>query len=450
MGWLVREKGFYKSLFTIAIPIALENLITFTISMMDTVMIGALGEVQLSAVALANQVFYIFMVLTFGIGSGANVLIAQYWGKRDLVSIRKVLSLVYRVVICAAILFSLAAFFIPGQLMSIFTTDQLVIAEGIQYLKIIAFLFLAFGLATVSLLTLRGVGSVKIALLVYSVSLVVNVFFNWVFIYGNLGAPKLGVAGAAIATVMARFCELIIMICYFLFFEKKIQLKFRDLLHFPKDMLSDYLHNGVPVMFNELLWSLGASMVAVVIGRMGTSLVAANSIVTVVTQFVSVFIFGLANAGGVIVGNTVGAGQYDAAKKRAKTIMLISILVGLLASSLMLLVRPLVISFYNVPEETKRIAYELMISASIIVFFHAISAITMMGPLRGGGDARFVLINDLVFMWMVAIPLGFLTGLSLHWAAPVVYLVLKSDEILKCISAVIRLNSGRWLRDITR
>ena len=449
MSILVRDQTFYKKLGAIAIPIMLQNLITFGVSMMDTLMLGRLGEVQMSAAALANQLFYMLMVIGFGIANGSNVLIAQYWGRGDTEKIRSILSVMYKVVLVVGLIFSAVALFAPGAVMSFFTTDEAVIAEGIKYLKIMGWVAVFYAMTTSTACMFRSVGSVTIAVLVNATSLVVNTSLNWVLIFGHLGFPAMGISGAAIATAISRALEFIIMMTYLFVKDQKIGFRPKDLAGWEKDVVHRFVGTAAPVVFNEVLWSSGAITVTMIIGRMGTEFVAANSIYSVVNQLATVAIIGLSNAAAAVIGHTIGEGEPIKAQERAKTLLAMGLGIGLIASAIVFFARPIVINFYNVSEVTKGYAYDIMGVGSLIIVFLALSSVSMMGVLRGGGDVKFVLFMDVFFMLVVAIPLGYLAGLVWKLPVLVVYLILKCDEILKSTFACIRVLRGRWVRDVT-
>ena len=301
-----------------------------------------------------------------------------------------------------------------------------------------------------TIMMLRSVKTVKISLVVYSLSLVVNAFFNYILIFGNFGAPVLGVQGAAIATVIARITEFSIVLIFMIKFENKILLKASHLLKVDKIIFKDFLTNCTPVLFNEFLWSTGSTMISIILGRLGTETVAANSISNVVFQFVTVFIFGLSNATAVIIGNTIGEGKNEKAKEYSRTVGVLSIIMGIMAGGVILLIRPIVVDFYNVSQVTKNIAVEIMGSMSVIVIFQSFGVTLMMGVLRGGGDAKFVLINDIIFLWLVAIPCGFIVAFILKWPIAAVFFIVKSDEVIKSIIAAVRVLGGKWVRNVTR
>ncbi|MGU8379011.1 MATE family efflux transporter [Clostridium perfringens] len=447
---ITRDKRFYRLLFSIALPIAVQNLITFMVSMVDTLMVGALGEIQLSAVSIANNLFFVLTILMFGLAGGSNIMISQYWGKGNVKTIHKILAIMYRVCLLITGIFIFIALFLPKYFMGIFTTDKAVIDFGASYLRIVCIGYLFYSITNCTIMMLRSVKTVSISIVVYTASLVVNSILNWIFIFGNLGAPELGIRGAAIATVCARITEFSIVLVFMFIYERKIGLKIEHLLKLDKEILKDYVGLCTPVLCNELLWAIGASMISVIVGRMGTEVVAANSINGVAHQFVTVFIFGMSNATAVIIGNTIGEGKKEKAKEYAYSIGIFSVVMGCISGLMILLIKPFVVNFYNVSYSTKLIAMEIMTVTSGIIVFQSLASNFMMGVLRGGGDAKFVLINDLIFMWLVAIPGGFFVAFVLELPVALVFLVIKCDEILKSLTSVYRVISGKWVNDVTK
>ncbi|TPE20670.1 MATE family efflux transporter [Clostridium perfringens] len=447
---ITRDKRFYRLLFSIALPIAVQNLITFMVSMVDTLMVGALGEIQLSAVSIANNLFFVLTILMFGLAGGSNIMISQYWGKGNVKTIHKILAIMYRVCLLITGIFIFIALFLPKYFMGIFTTDKAVIYFGASYLRIVCIGYLFYSITNCTIMMLRSVKTVSISIIVYTASLVVNSILNWILIFGNLGAPELGIRGAAIATVCARITEFSIVLVFMFIYERKIGLKIEHLLKLDKEILKDYVGLCTPVLCNELLWAIGASMISVIVGRMGTEVVAANSINGVAHQFVTVFIFGMSNATAVIIGNTIGEGKKEKAKEYAYSIGIFSVVMGCISGLMILLIKPFVVNFYNVSYSTKLIAMEIMTVTSGIIVFQSLASNFMMGVLRGGVDAKFVLINDLIFMWLVAIPGGFFVAFVLELPVALVFLVIKCDEILKSLTSVYRVISGKWINDVTK
>lgn len=447
---LVQDKNFYKQILKIALPIALQNMLTFAVSMMDTIMVGSLGETAISASSLANQLTFMLSVIMFGVSGGANVLISQYWGKKDTGAIHKVLAIMYRVTLALVVVFSAVALFMPESFLKIFTTDQQVIAQGVGYLKIVMWSFFFYAVTNATLGMLRSVRAVKIAIVVYTVSLLVNTFFNWIFIFGKLGAPAMGVRGAALGTVIARIVEFVIVAVYMFKVDDKIKLTLKSLLPTDKMMVKDYAVNSLPVVCNEMLWGIGASIVSIVVARMGTEVVAANSICNVAMQLVSVMIFGISASAQVIVGNTIGAQDYEKLHQVRVTLQIFGIAIGVVAAVMMLAMRPIMAVLYNVSDLTKVYTGQLMTVTAFLMLFRGAENVNMMGILRGGGDARFVLFADLIFMWTLAIPLGFFAAFKLHWPVAAVFIVLKIDEILKTFLSFWRLRNNNWVRNVTR
>lgn len=447
---LTKDKYFYKSALSIGLPIALQNLITFSVSMADTVMLGSLGEVSLSASAIGNHLFFTLMVLIFGVGGGASVMTAQYYGKDDIDSIHKVISVMYRLSIVLAFIFITISLLVPKEFMSIYTKDKEVINEGAKYLRIICISYIFYCLTNTTITVLRSVKVVRISLLVYSISLIVNIALNYILIFGKFGVTPMGIRGAAIATVASRITEFIVIFTFIFFFDKKIQLKARELFIIDNKIFKDYIKTGTPIILNEFFWSIGATMISIILGRMGREVVAANSINNITFQFSSLFIFGLSSASSVIIGNTIGKGDYQKVSEYADSICILSLVMGIFSAILIYILRPFVVSFYNVSDITKDISMQIMVATSILAIFKSTSGCILMGVLRGGGDNKFVFKVEMIFLWFLAIPLGFISAFV--WKLPIVFifLFLKIDEVFKSIAGVYRVMSNKWIKDVTR
>ncbi|MBR3963176.1 MAG: MATE family efflux transporter [Oscillospiraceae bacterium] len=450
MSFLIKDKNFYKVLFSITLPIAAQNFITFTVSLADSLMLGKVGEIALSGANLANQLFFILMIITFGVTSAAMVFASQYWGKDDIYSMKRVITIMLRLAAFISLVASALAICIPETVMSWYSDDLEVIEAGASYLRIIGWAYPFYSITNAMASVLRSAHVVKISIVIYLSSLIVNVSLNWVLIFGNLGAPELGIRGAAIATAVARVVEFIILLIYLAFFEKKIHYTFRDLFVPVRDYLGAFLKTGVPVVLNEAIWSIGTSALSMIIGHISTEFVSANSIANIIWQCVWVVVSGMGNATSVVIGNSIGRGENkEIILNKAKTIVLISAIMGVISAFLLMIIRGPVINFYEVSAETKALAYDLIVSYAIIIVFQSMSVQYVVGIFRGGGDTKTAMFVDVFFLWTVAIPLGALVGLVLGWAPPFVYIMLRSDEFLKNIMSFIRLRSGKWIRDIT-
>ncbi len=450
MSFLIKDKNFYKVLFSITLPIAAQNFITFTVSLADSLMLGKVGEIALSGANLANQLFFILMIITFGVTSAAMVFASQYWGKDDIYSMKRVITIMLRLAAFISLVASALAICIPETVMSWYSDDLEVIEAGASYLRIIGWAYPFYSITNAMASVLRSAHVVKISIVIYLSSLIVNVSLNWILIFGNLGAPELGIRGAAIATAVARVVEFIILLIYLTFFEKKIHYTFRDLFVPVKDYLGAFLKTGAPVVLNEAIWSIGTSALSMIIGHISTEFVSANSIANIIWQCVWVVVSGMGNATSVVIGNSIGRGENkEIILNKAKTIVLISAIMGVISAFLLMIIRGPVINFYEVSAETKALAYDLIVSYAIIIVFQSMSVQYVVGIFRGGGDTKTAMFVDVFFLWTVAIPLGALVGLVLGWAPPFVYIMLRSDEFLKNIMSFIRLRSGKWIRDIT-
>ena len=452
---LIRERHFYRRILTIAIPIALQNLITLVTSMMDTVMLGRADEtgILLSASSLANQPFFILTITTFGLSGAASVLTAQYWGKGDVQSIRSIFSLIIKAAAVLSLVMGTAVLLFPTSIMRLYSNDPLVIEKGVEYLRIIGFAYYTFGISNTIICTLRGIEVVKVSVVVNLVSLLTNVFLNWVLIFGNLGAPALGIQGAAIATLCARLLEFVIAVLYLFVVDKRLQFRLRHLWPFHKVLALDLLRCGTPVVLNELAWSLGITVQAAILGHIRYAAgdpVAANSIAGIVQQLSTVFIFGIANAAAVMVGMTIGEGKIEAAKKQAHTFKYLSFFIGVLSCGLILLLKNIFVDFYNIPYETKELAKQLMVVIAFITIFVSSSSVLIVGVLRGAGDTTFCLTAEMICLWLVATPLAFVLANLLHAPVPLVLIGMKIDEPTKTIACLIRMRSDKWLRSLTR
>lgn len=446
---MLKDRQFLKTLVTLMLPMVAQNLITLATQMMDSLMLGRLGQIELSASSLANQPFFIFNLLIFGMASGSSVLNAQFWGKGDVRSIKIVISICLKVALTVSILLGAAVIIFPETVMRIYTDDPEIIAAGAEYLKIVGFCYFFFGLSNTLLTTIRSVGIVRIAVIDSIFSLVCNSGLNYLLIFGSFGFPKLGIRGAAIATVIARMGEAVIVLVYILVIDRKLRFKIRDFWEFDVGLLKNYLKNGLPVAFNEVLWSVGISIQSMVMGRLGASVVSASQIASIVQQFSSVLIFGVANAAAIIIGNDIGAGKMERARERVTWFRIIGVILGIFASCLILGLSGPVVSFYNVPEETKQLAIEMLRVLAVIVLFVAQTGIGVVGLLRGGGDPRFALFVDLAGLWLVATPAALLSAFVFGAPVLVVYACTKLDEPVKLLMLAWRMRNHHWMRDVT-
>ena len=445
------ERTFYKMLVTIGLPVALQNLISTSVNLMDTLMVGRLGESALSATSIANQIFFFYSIVIFGITSAAVILCSQYWGNNQIGVIRKVLTLSLWLAASAGTVFVALLLLIPEQLMALFTPDATVMQLGVGYLRIIAVAYLLYGLTTTCLMVLRSVEDVKVAMCIYSLSVVVNVFFNYMFIFGKFGAPAFGVAGAAMGTVIARSLEFCIMLVYMLRAEKKIAYRLPMLRQMEPVLLKDMLHYGLPVMINELLWGAAHSLHVVILGHMeaGVEAVAANSICSVVFQMSMSFIIGRSSASAVVIGKTVGQGDLQQTSRYAHKLLRVYFCVGLALFGLILLLREPVIQFYKIEPQTIAMAQQFMVVYAIVIFCTGFCHPLITGILRGGGDIMYAAVADAGCLWLF-LPIGAAAAFVFHATPPLVYLVLRLEIVLKMFVCLFRLRNDNWIKVVIR
>lgn len=446
---IYKDSSFYKKVLGIAVPIALQSLITTGVNVMDTIMIGAVGEMQLSAVSLANQFISIYQILCMGIGMGASVLVARFFGMGEQKAVRKTIAIMLRFCLSIATLFCLVTAAAPHFVMSIYTEEEPIIAEGIVYLKWSVVTYFLLGLSLTCTIILRNVGKTTMPLYTSIGAFFLNVGANYVFIFGKLGMPAMGVAGAALGTLVARIFECSV-ICGFLFFkEDRIAFRIPHLFMQTRDLLREYVRISVPVLISDGILAFGNSAVAMVVGRLGSSFVAANAITTSTQQLSNVMTQGFAQAGAIVTGNTLGEGKPEQAQEQGYAFMGLGIGFGTLAALIITAISGPMIRAYNISPDTAQIAKQLMIAISIIILFQATNSIMTKGVLRGGGDTKMLMLTDNVFLWVISIPLGILAGFVLKLPAFWIYICLKLDQIIKAVWCVFRLRSGKWIKKIS-
>ena len=428
-----------------ALPVVLQNMITIGVNMLDTIMLGAYGEIQLSGSSLANEFISLYQILCLGIGGGAAVLTSQYWGAGDVGAVRRVITLMLRVSLTIAAVFMAATLFIPDVIMRIYASEQEVIDAGVLYFRISAPTFLLTGIITPATVVLRSVRQVKLPLVASIISFGSNLVLNYILIFGKLGLPEMQIAGAALATVIARVIEAAIILVFLLKVDTRIGLKVRHLFGRCSDMFKPYLRYSVPVIISDFLLGLGNTAVSIVIGHLGASFVSANAIVSQTVRLSTVMNQGISNAGGVMTGNTLGKGDTEKAYRQGVTFLMLSLLMGILAAVIILAVCPPVINAYNITQETRDIAFQLMYSVSIMVIFQATQSMLTKGILRNGGDTRFLMVADIAFMWLASIPLGYLAGYVWYLSPFWIYALLKIDYIIKTVWCTIRLKRRTWI-----
>ena len=453
-----KNPSFYRGVFALALPIALQSLISIGVNMLDTIMVGSLGETALSATSLANSFITIYHIFCMGLGMGASVLVSRYWGMKNAGdghekeadhALKQTVSLMLRITLGLAAIFALLTFFLPGSLMKMYTSDEEIIRLGDIYFRwsVITYFFLGSGLVTT--IVLRSVGQVRLPLYVSIGAFFVNLGANYAFIFGKLGAPRMEVAGAALGTVIARLFEAAIILGYLFFKDKNISFRIRDLFMKTSSLLGEYIRISIPVLVSDAILAIGNNSVAMVIGRLGAAFVAANAITNVTQQLSTVMIQGVSQAGAIVTGQTLGQGDRNKTMNQGWMFFGLGLGLGTISAIFIMLVSHPIISTYKVSEETVKIAEQLMAAISIIIVFRATNSIMTKGVLRGGGDTKMLMLADNIFLWILAIPFGILAGFVFHWSAFWIYIALKSDDIVKTFWCLLRLKSEKWIKKIS-
>lgn len=445
---LFYDRKFYKGVFVLALPIVLQYLIASSLNMLDTVMIGMVGEVELASVGIANQYYFIFSLIVMGISSGISVFIAQLWGKKDKENIRRVLCIGLISGIIITIAFTIVALIIPENIMSIFNKDPEVIAIGSDYIKIVCisyiFATITFNFASAS----RSIENTLVPMFASFVGLITNGVLNYIFIFGKLGLPVMGVKGAALATVIARVLECAVLLTYIYISKGILSVRLKDCVGNSRQLTASTYSAIIPVVLNEACWGLGNVTYAIIYGRIGTQASASVQICSTVLNLFMIITFGLANASVVIVGKEIGAGNEERGKLYAKRLCAVSLAVGMILSIILFISTPLILSSFNVSqiviEHSKYILYIYAIFMMIKVY----NAMVIVGILRGGGDAKYGLLVQGITLWFIGIPMAFIAAFILKLPIPLVVLCSCTEEVIKVVILIRRFISNKWINSM--
>lgn len=430
--------------------LAVQNLISFAVNLADNVMIGAYSQTALSGVAIVSQVQFLLQMIVLGIGTGITVLGSQYWGRKQTEPIRRVTSAGMLLAMGTGLLFLLVTFFFPNQTLSILTNEKAVIAEGVKYMRILCWSFLLYTLTNTLLYALRSVETVRIGFVVTLAALVINVFLNYCLIEGNLGFPEMGVEGAALATLISRVAEFLIVAIYVCVIDKKIQWKPADLFRQDKELFRDYIRVGFPVIMSETMWGLAMAAQTAILGRLGDNTIAANSIATTIFQVISVISYASSTTSGVLIGKTVGEGDIPRVKAYTKTLQVIFVIIGIVTGTVLWFSKDWILGLYDsINPDTYALTVQFIGILSVTVVGTSYQVACLPGIVTGGGDTKFVLINDLIHQWLIVIPAAFLSAFVFHGPLWVTFLCLKADQILKCFVAIVKVNRYRWIHVLT-
>ncbi|MEG1633777.1 MAG: MATE family efflux transporter [Oscillospiraceae bacterium] len=457
LRYLKQEPGFYRSALLLMIPMILQNFVTNCMQLADTFMVGALGEVELAAVTMANSLFFVLSLMIFGIQSGASVLVAQYNGRDNKEAINRVMGMGYYVSLSLTTVVALASFFFPREIMRIITNNPLLIEPGADYMRIVGFSYIAMSISGIYISVQRSMENPKLGAYLLTFSGCLNIFLNYMFIFGKLGAPAMGCAGAALATLISRMFEVVVVAIY--------ATRSRNLPFMPKKLLCpgkiiarDFAKYSLPVICNEGLWSFAVALYSVIMGHMAnnTPIVAAYTIAGNVDRLVAVALFAAGNAAAVIIGREIGRkADKESLYSKGVALNLLCLATGIVTGCVLLLVRAFVVDAYvfpllNMSAEASSIAKFMLLVIAIVMPLRACNLCNVVGVFRGGGDVHYGLLVDVLPMYLLTVPATALTALLLGCDIRIVYICMSLDEIVKIFLCLPRLRNGKWINSVTR
>ncbi len=431
------------------LPVILQQLITIGVNFLDNVMIGSFGETQIAAASFANQFYSFFQFICMGLGSGAVVMSSQFWGRQEHDSMRVTAAMAMRVTTAICVVFTLVSVAFPAMILRIFTNQEAVISVGTPYMRLIGLTFLLSGLSSTATYLLRSVGKVNIPLIGSAGAFFLNLFFNWVFIFGKFGAPRLELVGAAVGTVIARVFEFCFVFGYYILKDDRYSFRLRHFALSAGSLRVQHVKYSIPVLVSDTLLGLSLSLSSVIIGHIGEAISAANSIVSSMVQVLTVLNVGMAGASAIVIGNTIGEGDIARAKREGNSYNLLSFVFGAVMVIPVLLLEGPYMGLYSVTEETRAIAHSMFLIRCGSLPLQTVAYVISKGVLRGGGDTRFLLFADSSCVWLISLPLGALAGLVWHLSPAWVYFLLTIEFPLKGIVCFIRYCTGKWIKEIT-
>lgn len=453
MSRMLHDKAFYRTFVILTLSLALQNLLTYSVNLADNIMLGRFSQDALSGASLCNQLQFFLQMLVQGVGEGVVVLGARYWGKKDLKPIPDIIGAGLRFgVSIAAVLFVLAVLF-PTQIIRLMTNDPVIMEQAVQYLQIICFTYVIFALTNMLTASLRSIGIVKIGYIISASTLCINICLNYVLIYGHFGAPALGVRGAAIATLVSRTVELLIVIWFLKFREHTLRLNWRKLLFIDTSYIRDYIHVSLPMLVTQTMWGASSIIQTAILGNMENAamVVPANSISVLVFQILSVVGYGAASAAAIMTGRTLGEGHKERIDQTAFTFQIMFCIIGVFTGLIILLSRGPVLQIYNtLSPEAAELTRQFITVLAITSVGTCYQMAADCGILRAGGDTKFAMWNNLVFVWLICLPCAALSAFVFRFSPVVVFFCLKMEQLGKCPVIFLRVRSRKWIKQITR
>lgn len=448
MKRLLKDKEFFSVIIALIIPIALQNLISSSLNMVDNMMIGKLGENSIAAVGLVNQYFFIFMLSLSGINAGASIFMSQFWGKKDISNIKKMLGLDLVISIIASIIFSIAAILFPESIMKVFTKDVAVIDLGVKYIRIIGITFIMTAITQAYSTALRCTEKPNEPMVASFIGVVLNAFLNWVLIFGNLGLPAMGVQGAAIATGIARLVEMIYVVICAYKKDSYISTTLKEMLNFNSNFVKIYFQTSSSVIINELIWSLGLTTYSIIYAKIGISAVASMQIATTINNVFMVLCTGLAAAAAIIIGNKIGAKDEELAVEYATKLGILAPLMGLVIGIALWITSPIIAKAFNIGQETLDLTIIVLKTMALFAPLRFFNVVMIVGVFRGGGDTTYSMLVQLGTVWSFAIPAGFIAAVYFKLPLDKVYFIICLEEVVKIFFEAKRLKSRKWVRNV--
>ncbi len=448
-SFFTKDKSFYQTLFKMLLVVALQNLVAYSVNMIDNIMLGSYSQNALSGAATVNQIFFMVQQFALSIGNALVVLSSQYWGQRRAEPIRTLTGIAMKLGLLIGAIIVLLCILIPTPLLRIFTNDPAIIEQGRDYLSLIQWTFLLFIISQLLIAALRSVEIVNISFYISIVSLIVNAGINYVLIFGKFGFPEMGIRGAAIGTLIARIIELLIVVIYILKKEDKVHFFSQGFWTKDVSLRKDYTKVYLPIMCSQVLWGISVPMQTAILGHLSADAIAANSVATTFYQYLKVVVLAMSSVSAVMIGNAIGKGDMERIKSDGRTLSVIDVAIGLvLAIALFLLRRPL-LSIYDLTPTAMVMADHLMTIMSLVMIGMSYQMPVSFGIIQGGGDTKFTMKMNMICTWLIVMPLSFLSAFTLKWPVEAVVLVIQSDQIFKGIPTFIKFRGYKWMKKLT-
>ncbi|MDR2359683.1 MAG: MATE family efflux transporter [Oscillospiraceae bacterium] len=445
-----KDRSFYRVFFPLVLTITAQSVIALAVNLADNIMLGAYSETSLAGAALVNQLQFVLQQIVSGVGAGVVVIGSQYWGKNEVAPIKRVMSLGLKFAAIFGIALWAATFFAPRQILGLLTSDAAVIDSAVEYLRLMCWTYIIFAVSNVLALSLQSIRSAMIGTIMSVVTLFTNVTLNYLLIFGNLGMPKLGITGAAIATLTSRTLELVTILIYILFADKKLKLKTRDLLRFDLTYLRDYLRAATPLVLSGAQWGIAQAAQTAILGHISGEAIAANSIALIVFQLFCMFGFSCANAASVTIGNTIGSGRLDNVKPYSRTLQAIFLIIGVVSGAGIFIFKEAFVGLFDVSPDTTALAIQFLTVLAVTTVGTCYEYPVESGIISGGGDTKYAGIVDISFMWIFTLPMSALSAFVWRLPPVITFCFLKADQILKCVPNAIYCKSYKWVRQLTR